>query len=189
MGVLTQRDAAFQDSPQRMRRRKLLLLVAIAASVALGALPFLTHESTMFKVCLFSPVKGKVVLQGKPVVGALIERSYEWVWKNQKGSDQTVTDVNGEFELPAIHGTMVLGSVLPHEPVIHQSIDIKAGEEIYKAWRSSKRTYDEFSELCTSDIEGGLKGKPIRLLCDLGQGVKNHGGVGGFGGMAELIRD
>ena len=155
--------------------------------MVVGTLLLSTHAFGMFKVCLFSPVKGKVVLKGQPVVGAVIQRSYDWAWKNQQGRDETTTDQNGEFSLPAIYGTMILGSALPHEPYIDQTVLIYYDEKSYKAWRSSKRTYDEYGELAASGILGGLNGKPISLLCDLEMPVKNHGGGGGFGGIAELL--
>jgi uncharacterized GH25 family protein len=65
----------------------------------------------MLRLCLFSPVKGVVLHNGQPVAGAVIERSYDWAWKNQKDRDETTTDQNGEFCLPAIYRTMILGSV------------------------------------------------------------------------------
>jgi hypothetical protein len=116
----------------------------------------------MFKVWLFSPVKGHVVLKGKPVAGAVIERSYDWAWKNQKGHDQTTTDQNGEFSLPAIYGTMILGSVFPHEPSINQEILVEFEGKSYGAWYAFKREYTEYGEL-----GGSLNGQPIDLLCDL----------------------
>jgi len=157
--------------------------------MVVGTLLLSTHAFGMFKVCLFSPVKGKVVLKGQPVVGAVIERSYDWAWKNQKGRDETTTDQNGEFTFPAIYGTMVLGSVLPHDPVIDQTILINHVGKSYQAWRSAKRNYDEYGELSISKSLGkgpGLNGKPINLDCNLDAEVTNHGGVGGYGGIAQL---
>ncbi|MFT3782677.1 MAG: hypothetical protein QM790_11740 [Nibricoccus sp.] len=138
----------------------------------------------MFKVCLFSPVKGKVVHNGQPVAGAVIQRTYEWAWKNQKGGDETVTDPNGEFSLPAIHGTMILGKVAPHEPYIDQLIMINYDGKMFQAWCTDKRNYDEFGEL-----SGLLNGGPIEILCDLNTEAKNHDFrlKGQYGGMAELL--
>ena len=130
----------------------------------------------MFKVCLFSPVKGKVVLNGQPVVGAVIERSYDWAWKNQKGRDETTTDQHGEFSLPAIYGTMILGKVAPHEPSINQEILIKFDGKSFGAWYTFKRDYAEYGEL-----GGALNGQPIDLLCDLEKKITNHGEYGGIG--------
>jgi hypothetical protein len=146
------------------------------------ALPILsTNAFAMFKVCLFSPVKGKVVNKGQLVVGAVIERSYDWAWKDQKGHDQTETDQNGEFSLPAIYGTMILGSVLPHEPVIEQDIIINHEGTAYKAWHCYKREYDEFGEL-----RGVLKQCPITLYCDLQSTFRRFEIGSGYSGIGEL---
>jgi len=163
---------------------RFLTLKRVAVLLVLGGtLLISTNTFGMFKVCLFSPVKGKVVLKGQPVVGAVIERSYDWAWKDQKGHDETTTDQNGEFSLPAIYGTMIMGSVLPHEPFVDQTIFISHQGKRYQAWWSDKRDYEEYGEL-----GGLLKGKPIDLLCDLDGEIKNHDfrGCGQYGGIAEL---
>ncbi|MBK9991033.1 MAG: hypothetical protein IPP19_09935 [Verrucomicrobia bacterium] len=138
----------------------------------------------MLKLCLFSPVKGIVVHKGQPVVGAVIERTCKWNWKKyEPQTDQTVTDNNGEFSLPAINSWMGMVQLVPHEPVIHQSILIKHNEKTYGAWHSFKSEYDEFGEL-----NGRLAGRPINLFCDLDVELKNHGFEDGgeYGGIAEL---
>ena len=161
-----------------------------SASVLLvigGALFLILNAFGVFKVCLFSPVKGKVVLKGQPVVGAVIERSYDWAWGNKQGSDETVTDQNGEFTLPAIYGTMFLGQIGPHEPYIFQTILIKHDGKTYQAWCTDKRDYGEFSELSMAKIYGespGLNGKPIDLYCPLENELRPRGG---YGGIAELL--
>ncbi len=140
----------------------------------------------MFKVCLFSPVKGKVVLKGQPVEGAVIERTCKWNWKNEKKSDQTVTDKNGEFALPGIYSWMGIVQLVPHEPVIDQQIVIKHGGATYNAWAHFKHEYGEFAELDIAKALGegrGLDGKPINLYCDLDAEMKPRGG---YGGIAEL---
>ena len=140
----------------------------------------------MFKVCLFSPVKGKVVLKGQPVVGAVIERSYDWTWGNKEGSDETTTDQNGEFTLPAIHGTMILGSMLPHEPMIEQTINIQYLGNTYEAWYTHKRDYSENGELVYSENNNLTYGK-IDIFCDLVDTPERHEeGIMGYFGIAQL---
>ena len=161
---------------------RFLTLKSAALLLVVGCSLFLTSNAFgMFKVCLFSPVKGKVVLNGQPVVGATIERSYDWAWKNQKGRDETTTDQNGEFSLPAINGTMVLGSVLPHEPVIEQTINIQYQEKTHEAWYFHKGEYSE---------NGELRGKLLCLLCDLAVEPKKQGeGMLKYFGMAGIHLD
>jgi len=154
--------------------RRIISTKGAAALLIMFAIPILsTNALAMFKVCLFSPVKGKVVNRGQPVVGAVIERSYDWAWKKQKGHDQTTTDQNGEFSLPAIYGTMILGSVLPHEPVIEQTINIQHQGETHEAWFTNKRLYSENGELPYS-VNGELAYRKIDILCDLGDRPQWH---------------
>ena len=165
-----------------IKRIAFLLIVA-------GMLIILTEESAMFKVCLFSPVQGKVVLNGQPVVGAVIERTCKWNWKNEKERDQTVTDEKGEFSLLGIYSWMCIVQLVPHEPVIHQHIVIQHKGTTYNAWYHVKHEYGEFAELDNAKASGtlpDLNGKPLNLLCELTIEPKNHGGVWGYGGLAEL---
>lgn len=112
----------------------------------------------MGKMCLFSAVKGVVLDHGAPVEGAVIERSYKWAWKDQSGSDSSTTDVRGAFSLPAIWGRSLLGSILPHEPYVRQTVLIKYGGKSYEAWLFNKAGYEENDE---------LDGRPIALVCRL----------------------
>jgi hypothetical protein len=149
--------------------------------------PLLTKifSISMLKLCLFSPVKGVVVHQGQPVVGAVIERACEWEWKNvEPNNDQTVTDEKGEFSLPGIYSWMGLVQLIPHQPVIHQHIIIKYDGKDYDAWHYTKMEYGEYKELEMEESLGdspGLGGKPIDLFCDLSAELKNRGGYGGIG--------
>ena len=120
----------------------------------------------MGKMCLFSAVHGVVLEHDKPVAGATIERSYNWAWKNQNGGDQTTTDATGTFALPAIWGSSLLGSLLPHEPVVEQTILIHHAGKTYDGWMMFKHNYDE---------NGELKGRPISLVCRLEAAPTRHG--------------
>jgi len=107
---------------------------------------------------LFSEVTGVVLRDGKPVAGAEVERRYIWHWKDQKGSDKALTDAKGEFKFPAITGSTFLGSLIPHEPVVQQSIVIRySGSEIH-AWKYTKHNYE---------ANGEFPGRKLRMRCDL----------------------
>ena len=141
--------------------------------VLVGALLLTTanEAKAMGKMCLFSAVRGVVLDHGKPVAGARIERSYKWAWKDQAGADETTTDAQGVFTLPAIWGRSLLGSILPHEPFVEQTILIQYGGATYNAWMLDKRDYDE---------NGELDGRPISLLCKLEAEPVHHGRVFGI---------
>ncbi|HWU76938.1 MAG TPA: DUF6795 domain-containing protein [Rhodanobacter sp.] len=129
------------------------------------------EANAMGKMCLFSAVKGVVLNHGEPVQGARIERSYKWAWKDRSGGDQTVTDDKGEFALPAIWGHSLLGSLLPHEPVVDETMLIQHGGQTYKAWMFTRGNYTE---------NGELNGRPIVLVCRLEAEVTHHDQVYGM---------
>ena len=112
----------------------------------------------MAKMVIFSAVKGKVLLDGKPVAGAAVEREFRWAWKNETSTDSTASDANGDFALPVIERSSITGSLLPHEPMVRQTIIIKHAGKVYKAWMFDKGNYDN---------NGELGGKPIVMTCRL----------------------
>lgn len=125
----------------------------------------------MGKFCLFSAVQGVVLSQGQPVVGAVIERKFVWAWGNETSTDQAVTDANGEFHLSAIFRGSLLGSILPHQPHIVQTLRIQYQGKEYLAWAFAKMNYQENSE---------LKGKPIALICRLENEPSHKGEIYGI---------
>jgi hypothetical protein len=145
----------------------------------LALLLFSTESMAMFNYYIFSEVRGVVVSNGKPVAGAVLERTYDWTWKNQKGRDETVTNDKGEFHFPEITGFALLGW-LPHEPVIEQTIRITYDAKSYVAWGHNKHNYDR---------NGELNGKTPMLYCALEakDTIKESGSWGGaVTGICEL---
>lgn len=124
----------------------------------------------MAKMVLWSAMKGRVLLNGQPAAGAVLVRNYSWHWKNEKGSDKTVANAEGEFNFPAIEGRALLG-FLPHEPVIEQVMTIEYQGKSYDAWAYFKRDYNHNDE---------NKGRPINVTCRLELPRALHGGVSGL---------
>ena len=112
----------------------------------------------MGKMCLFSEVNGVVLRNGKPVEGAVVEREAFWRWKQQRIRDSATTNEQGEFKLPMVERASILGSFLPHEPVIEQGILIHVGREEFEAWGFIKRNYR---------VNGEADGKPLHMVCEL----------------------
>lgn len=125
----------------------------------------------MGKMVLFSAVRGTVLQDGKPVSGAAVDREFEWAWKSETGRDGTTTDANGAFALPDITRKSLFGSLLPHEPLVKQTITITHAGKTYKAWVMFKRDYDE---------NGELNGKPIVMTCRLETEPQRRGEVFGI---------
>jgi len=145
-----------------------MLIFALACALLLTTVD---EANAMGKMCLFSAVRGVVLDHGKPVVGATVERSYKWAWNDQSGGDKTVTDEKGAFGFPAIWGHSLLGSLLPHEPVVDETILIHHAGQAYKAWMFTRGNYTE---------NGELNGRPIVLVCRLEAEVTHHGQVYGM---------
>lgn len=106
------------------------------------------------KVCLFSKISGTITLDGKPAAGALVVRK---VNLNKDKVDQTTTDENGYFEMPAVFQRTVT-KFLPQEFVASQAINVVYKDKSYQIWSSVKRSAKENTE---------AKGKPLVVYCEL----------------------
>lgn len=133
----------------RYRVRRALLLAGLIFSV---------QGTAMAKMVIFSPINGKVLLNGSPVAGAMVEREWKWAWKDETGNDRATTAADGQFALPLVERGSLLGSFLPHTPSVRQTILIKHEGKTYKAWMFDKEDYK---------LNGELQGKPIRVTCRL----------------------
>mgnify|MGYP000001615227 CR=1 FL=1 len=134
------------------------------------------QEAAMARMVLFSAVSGKVLQDGKAVAGATVEREFRWAWKDETGTDSATTGNGGEFAFPKVERSSLLGSLLPHEPVVRQSLTIKVNGKAYEAWLLNKHNYDDNGE-----VEGK---KPLRLVCRLEAAPARH--AGGYYGICEL---
>lgn len=122
--------------------------------------------SIFSKNVMFSEVIGTVTLNGAPVKGAEIERSYQWAWDDKKETDKTVTNEKGSFSFPQKDKSGGVSGFIPHEPVISQKIIIRYQGQEYTAWQHTKHNYDK---------NGELKGRKLLLLCELSSEYKNDG--------------
>ncbi|MGN6525693.1 MAG: DUF6795 domain-containing protein [Burkholderiaceae bacterium] len=142
----------------------------IAAGVV--AVLFVVIRVTGFgKVVIWSAMKGRVVMDGRPVAGAVLRRDFNWGWSDESGTDSTTTDAAGGFRFPSIERRMILGSILPHEPVIRQVMTIDYQGKSYDAWAHFKRNYD---------VDDENDGRPIDVTCRLEAERHRHGQVMGL---------
>ncbi len=151
-----------------MANLKRLAPAGLAAVVlALGAWP----GDAMAKMVIFSAVQGQVLLQGAPVAGAEIRREFHWAWTSENGGDKTTADQDGRFVLPSIERRSLLGSLLPHEPVIKQRIVVRHGGQRYEVWLNFKHDYEHHSENA---------GRPVKVVCRLESEPVRRGQVMGL---------
>ena len=97
-------------------------------------------------------------MNGKPAQGAVLKRDFFWHWKSENGSDRTTTNAAGEFAFPAIERSSFMGGLMPHEPVVEQTMTVEYAGKSYKAWGFFKHTYDN---------NGENGGRPIDVTCRL----------------------
>jgi hypothetical protein len=152
--------------PRRMRR----LAVGLGLVLAAAGLLLATQGSAMAKMVMFSAVSGKVLHNGKPVAGAAVEREFFWAWKSETGRDSTQTDAGGNFRFALVERSSLMGSLLPHEPIVRQTILIKHEGKTYKAWMYDKRNYRPDGEI----------GRPIVMTCKLESELHHTGDVYGI---------
>lgn len=98
-------------------------------------------------VTIFSPVRGTVSLNGKPLEGVRIVQKCHFSWKGSDDSREVFTDENGSFFFEELRAYMGIGRFLPHEPVIPQSIEAEYNGETFLLWNYMKRSYEPMSEL------------------------------------------
>jgi hypothetical protein len=125
------------------------------------------HAMSLFsKNVLFSAVKGQVLLNGQPVSGAEVERSWEWAWNSSKGEDKVKTDASGRFAFAAVAQSAGTSKFMPHEPVVFQNVVIRHQGKSYVAWQFTKHNYDD---------NGELKGKALSMHCELSKAPVDNG--------------
>lgn len=129
-------------------------------STAILVMAFMTNGvfamsvSDVGKVCLFSNMTGVITLDGKPVANARLVRT---VNLSSDETDETTTDENGNFQLPAIFKRTV-SKYLPQEFAANQQIIVHYNDKEYRIWSGVKRKPDENTE---------SRGKPLDVKCEL----------------------
>ncbi len=123
------------------------------------------------KPCLFSAISGVILRGGEPVKNAKIKRIVGKAHTEGKITDETTTDENGYFEMPAIFDRVLLAKILPMEFAVPQEIFVYVDGKEFDIWSGVKRERQENAE---------SKGKPLIVECDLERERKPIDVSGGF---------
>ena len=126
--------------------------------------------------CLFSRVSGVVLSAGQPVAGARVEQFYRWDGPDISQRITVDTDADGRFSVDAAYDNSVMTYLLPTSPSIQQELTIRHEGKEYEAYLVFKNNYDE---------NGELDGKPLSLVCELGDEPSDDGGFYGICRLAE----
>ncbi|MBI3230010.1 MAG: hypothetical protein HYZ45_07515 [Burkholderiales bacterium] len=149
MAVTMQTQTGSASAPQRAPLWRLALLFLFF---------MFSGANAMASKVMFSEVQGVVLKNGAPVAGAKIKREYTWAWDNKKVTEDAVSDAAGKFAFSQASKSSFMSGLMPHEPVISQLITISFEGKEYIAWDFRKHNYDN---------NGELKGKPIKISCEL----------------------
>ena len=123
------------------------------------------------KPCLFSAVSGVILMRGEPVKNAKIKRIVGKAHTEGKITDETTTDENGYFEMPAIFDRVLLAKILPMEFAVPQEIFVYVDGKEFDIWSGVKRERQENAE---------SKGKPLVVQCELESERRQIEVSGGF---------
>jgi hypothetical protein len=125
----------------------------LAATAWLGA-PMAFGKS--FVLC--SEFVGQLVSEsGQPVSGVRLERTWEWAWNGESGTDVAESAADGRFRFPEVTGRSLFASLMPHEPSITQQIIARRPNGPLTIWYSGKLNYDRNGEL----------GRPLDMICHI----------------------
>lgn len=151
--------------------RHALRVVHVMGAVLLMCLVFSFSEGCAMglssRLVLFSEVHGTVLKDGMPVQGATVIQ--EVVWSDNKNDVPPTTvssAVDGRFSFPVVERNAGVMRVVPHQPVILQKILIRYEGVEYTAWRHTRNSYEDNSE---------MDGRPLRLECELSRAADFEG--------------
>ena len=111
------------------------------------------------KTCVFSSVKARLLLNGKPAAYAKVRR--EWNW-NKPNSDEGTTDEQGYVMFPAVFESS-MSRLLPIEIAISQRLLVEVNGDFKEFWLNDKREPGENEE---------YYGAPFDVVCELTDAAK-----------------
>lgn len=113
--------------------------------------------------CLFSGISGVLTLGGLPLKNVRIERVVDKSHSNGNNSDETYTNEDGYFEMPAIFERTLIGKIVPMEFAVHQQVFVYHQGVKHEIWDAVKRRREENSE---------SRGNPLIVTCELNSEMK-----------------
>lgn len=143
--------------------RSIIPFFFLLISLEVSAMSFFNPTKT----CVFSEVKARLVLDGKPVAGAKVVRKWNW---HKERSDEATTDGNGYVNFPEVYESSVT-RLLPAELVVGQQLSVFIDGEEKIFWSNAKRRPEENAEY------GGSR---FQIACELTEEevvIKDYGSL------------
>ncbi len=153
---------------------RMIWIVVVLALVMAGGYFGLTSIGLQGPLYTFNAVEGRVLNQGQPMAGAVVERR-----TRQASTDAVVetveTSPDGRFAFPEAQFDSFFTRVLPHQPVVTQEIMIRVDGQRYDGWFHTK-----------FDYKREFDGAPLRFECELTRDPEDN--PNGYG-ICILIND
>lgn len=130
---------------------------------------FLTTEAVAMpigeKLYLMSKISGTITLNGQPAAGAKLKRIVRKAYSRSELTDETTTDENGYFSMPAVTQRKLVQKIFPMEFVVPSEIYVTYQGNEYFIWNSIKGRPEENTE---------NRGKPLVVKCELTHEMKDY---------------
>lgn len=110
------------------------------------------------KLYLMSEISGTITLNDQPAAGAKLKRIVSKADSRSEITDETSTDTNGYFFLPAVIQRKLIPNIIPAEFVVPSLIFVTYQGKEYKIWSSTKRE---------PEINTENRGRPLVVQCEL----------------------
>ncbi|MEM9783113.1 MAG: carboxypeptidase-like regulatory domain-containing protein [Pseudomonadota bacterium] len=123
------------------------------------------------EMVFFSAVEGRLVSEdGTPAAGVRVSRTWQRGGEGERGEDDTTTDAEGRFSFPEVTRSSFWAGIIPHTPVIGQTMTAHLPDGELRIWLLSKNSYDRNSE---------LGGRATKIVCRVDKEPDNAGPVFG----------
>jgi len=102
---------------------------------------------------IFSAFKGQITFKGSPLAGIKVSRTYPNSSGTEEITEVTHTDEEGYFNFDKVTRQLGIMAFLPHEAVIHQTINAHYQGKEHLIWYTCKRNYKNLGEFQFVDRE------------------------------------
>ena len=137
----------------------------------IGLFIFLTFSTTEAvsmpigeKLYLMSEISGTITLNGQPATGAKLKRIVSKAYSRSELTDETVTDANGYFSMPAVTQRKFVQKIFPMEFVGTAELYVSYQNIEYRVLALTKMNSDK-------NKENG--GKPWVVECELTEALQS----------------
>jgi hypothetical protein len=133
---------------------KFIFIITVLLILSYLFLPRANSEAKEKKeTVIFSAFKGQITFKGSPLAGIKVSRTYPNSGGTEDITEVTYTDEEGYFNFDKVTQKLGIMAFLPHEAVIHQTINAHYQGKEHLIWYTCKRNYENLGEFQFLDQE------------------------------------